>query len=305
MISEDFEIVDKRFMACVLFNVRAEKLFTGCRWAEGPAWFGGGRYLIWSDIPNDRMLRFDECDGRVSVFRQPSLNSNGNTVDREGRLVSAEHRGRRISRTEHEGRIITLADRWQGKRLNSPNDLVVKSDGSVWFTDPSYGIDWEYEGERAESEIGACHVYRIDPASGEVAVAADDFEKPNGIAFSPDESRLYVVDTGISHREDGPRHIRVFEIDADGRTLRGGEVFASCEAGVFDGLRVDTEGRVWTSTAEGVHCYLPSGDLIGKIRIPEVVANCTFGGAKKNRLFICGTTSLYSIFVNANGAQRP
>jgi SMP-30/Gluconolactonase/LRE-like region len=180
-----------------------------------------------------------------------------------------------------DGRVVTLADRWQGKRLNSPNDLVVKSDGSIWFTDPSYGIDWEYEGERAESEIGACHVYRIDPASGEVAVVADDFEKPNGIAFSPDESRLYVADTGISRREDGPRHIRVFDVAADGRTLRGGEVFAACEVGVFDGFRVDTEGRLRTSTAEGVHCYLPSGDLIGKLRVPEVVANCTFGGPKK------------------------
>jgi gluconolactonase len=239
------------------------------------------------------------------VFRQPSLNSNGNTVDREGRLITCEHRGRRVTRTGFDGKLSVLADRWQGKRLNSPNDVVVKSDGSIWFTDPSYGIDWEYEGDRAESEIGACYVYRIDPGSGDLAVVADDLEKPNGLAFSPDESRLYVADTGITHRADGPRHIRVFDVATDGKTLTGGEVFATCEAGAFDGFRVDTEGRVWTSTGEGVHCYLPGGALIGKIRIPEVVANCTFGGPKKNRLFVCGTTSLYSVFLNTRGAQWP
>ena len=244
-------------------------------------------------------MRFDETDGSVSVFRQPSMNSNGNTVDREGRLVTCEHRGRRVTRTEHDGRITVLADRFEGKRFNSPNDAVVKSDGSIWFTDPSYGIDSEYEGDAAPSEIGACHVYRIDP-SGRVSIVADDFAKPNGIAFSPDESQLYIVDTGRSHGAQYPKHMRRF--DVKGEKLSGGAVFAESEVGMFDGMRLDVHGNVWTSSGDGVRCYGADGVLLGIVRIPEVVANCAFGGLKRNRLFICGTTSLYSVYLNTRGA---
>ncbi|MEO1549297.1 MAG: SMP-30/gluconolactonase/LRE family protein [Pseudomonadota bacterium] len=296
-----FEVIDPSFGACLIGHVRVERLWTGARWSEGPAWFPAGRYLIWSDIPNNRMMRWDETDGSVSVFRQPSMNSNGNTTDPQGRLVTAEHLGRRITRTEHDGQITVLADRFEGKRLNSPNDVVVKSDGTVWFTDPSYGILMDYEGARAPSEIGACHVYRIDP-DGRVTAVATDYVKPNGLAFSPDETALYIADTGITHDADGPRHIRKHKVEAD-NSLSGGAVVADCTQGVFDGFRFDTEGRIWTSAADGVHCLDASGVLIGKVLIPEMVADVCFGGAKKNRLFICGTTSLYSVYLNVNGAR--
>jgi gluconolactonase len=302
--TDSFEILDPRFGALALGNVHVEKLYTGCRWAEGPAWFAAGRYLVWSDIPNDRMLRWDETDGSVSVFRQPALNSNGHTVDREGRLVSCEHRGRCVSRTEHDGRRVVLADRFEGQRFNSPNDVVVKSDGSLWFTDPSYGIDSDYEGDAAPSEIGASRVYRLDPASGALDVVASDFVQPNGLAFSPDESLLYIVDTGATHRVDGPHHVRRFKLAADGRSLDGGEVFATCPAGLYDGLRVDARGHLWLSAGDGVHCHASDGTLLGKIRIPEAVANVCFGGAKLNRLFICATTSLYAVYLNARAAPR-
>jgi gluconolactonase len=295
-----FEVLDKRFHATLIGHARVERLWTGARWAEGPAWFGGGRYLVFSDIPNNRMMRYDECDGHMSVFRHPSNNSNGNTTDREGRLVSCEHGARRVTRTEHDGSITVLADRFKGKRFNSPNDVVVKSDGSIWFTDPSYGILADYEGGKAESEIGNCNVYRIDP-SGEITIVADDFVKPNGLAFSRDESILYIADTGISHMENGPKHIRALSVKPDGKSLGNSKLFADCTAGLFDGFRVDNDGRIWTSAGDGVHCYLPNGDLIGKIRIPELVANVCFGGAKRNRLFICGCTSLYSAFLSING----
>ncbi len=295
-----FEVLDPRFKECLIGHARVERLWTGARWSEGPAWFGGGRYLVWSDIPNNRMLRYDECDGHVSVFRQPSNYSNGNTVDREGRLVTCEHKGRRVSRTEHDGSITVIADSYNGKKLNSPNDVVVKSDGAVWFTDPSYGIIIDYEGERAESEIGACHVYRVDP-SGTVSIVADDFIKPNGLAFSPDESELYIADTGLSHDPKGPKHIRRFAVDSGGSKLGKSRVFADCTAGFFDGFRCDREGRVWTSAGDGVHCFDPDGTLIGKITIPELVANVCFGGAKRNRLLICGTTSLYAVYLAVNG----
>jgi gluconolactonase len=299
-----FVTLDRRFEACFAGHVRVERLWTGARWAEGPAWFAAGRYLVFSDIPNDRMMRFDETDGSVSVFRAPAFNSNGNSVDALGRLVSCEHRARRVTRTELDGSVTVLADRWRGRRFNSPNDVVVKSDGSVWFTDPDYGIMSDYEGEKAEGEIGACNVYRIDPSSGAVDAVATDFVKPNGIAFSPDEKVLYVADTGGSHVEGGPRHIRRLEVGADGRTLGASRVFAECSAGLFDGFRADAEGRIWTSTGEGVHCYLPDGTLVGKILVPELVANVEFGGPRRNRLFICGTTSLYSVFLTTTGAPR-
>jgi gluconolactonase len=299
-----YEILDPRFNRLFNSTARVEKLYEGCRWSEGPAYFAAGRYLVWSDIPNDRMLRWDECSGATSVFRSPSNYSNGNTVDREGRLISCEHGARRVSRTEHDGRITTIADRFDGKKLNSPNDVVVKSDGSLWFTDPAYGIDADYEGHRSPSEIGGCHVYRVDPASGQVTKVAGDFVRPNGLAFSPDEKKLYIADTGATHVKDGPRHIRVFDVTGD-QKLTGGAVFATCQAGLFDGFRLDEAGRIWTSTGDGVHCYDPDSTLIGKIKVPEVVANVEFGGFKKNRLFICGTTSLYSVYLFVNGCRRP
>lgn len=293
------EIIDPRFKSCLIGHARVERLWTGARWLEGPAYFAAGRYLIVSDIPNNRMLRLDETDDSVSVFRHPSNNSNGNTLDGQGRLISCEHLARRVTRTEHDGAITVLADAWNGKRFNSPNDVVVKSDGTVWFTDPDYGIRMDYEGGRASSEINSCNVYRFDPASGALDMATSALERPNGLAFSRDEKTLYISDTGISHRPDGPHHIRAFKVD--GGTLSGGAVFAECTAGVFDGFRVDQDNRIWASARDGVHCYLPDGTLIGKIRIPEIVANVTFGGQKRNRLFICGTTSIYSLFLAING----
>jgi gluconolactonase len=304
MAAEDYEIIDARFGRYVRTSARVEKLYEGSRWAEGPAYFAAGRYLVWSDIPNDRMLRWDETTGTVGVFRAPAGYTNGHTVDREGRLVSCEHGARRVTRTEHDGSITVVADRFAGKRLNSPNDVVVASDGAVWFTDPTYGIDSDYEGYRAASEIGACNVYRVDPQTGACAVAADDFVRPNGLAFSPDERRLYVSDTGMTHVPDGPRHIRVFGVGADG-ALSGGEVFATCTAGMFDGFRFDEEGRLWAGAGDGVHCYDADGTLLGKVRVPETVANVAFGGPRRNRLFICATTSLYAVLLPFAGATRP
>ena len=296
-----FEIIEPEFAECFVGHARVERLWTGARWSEGPVWFAAGRYLLWSDIPNNRILRYDDTDGSVSTFRQPSNNSNGHTVDRQGRLVSCEHLTRRVTRTEHDGSVTVIADNYRGKRLNSPNDVVVKSDGSVWFTDPSYGILMDYEGDRADSEICACHVYRVD-SSGDITIVANDYHKPNGLAFSPDETMLYIADTGITHNADGPKHIRRHMVGADG-TLSGGEVFATCTEGLFDGFRLDTHGRIWSSAADCVHCINSDGQLIGKVHIPELVGNVCFGGEKLNRLFIAGTTSLYSVFLNVNGVS--
>jgi gluconolactonase len=296
-----FEVIDPSFGACFVGHARVERLWTGARWSEGPVWNAAGRYLLWSDIPNNRILRFDDTDGSVSTFRQPSNNSNGQTVDRQGRLITCEHLARRVTRTEFDGSITVIADSFEGKRLNSPNDVVVKSDGSIWFTDPSYGILMDYEGDRAESEIGACHVYCVRP-DGSIRIVADDYVKPNGLAFSPDETSLYIADTGITHDPDGPKHIRKHKVEDDG-TLSGGAVFATCTEGLFDGFRFDRDGRIWSSAADGVHCIDQTGTLIGKVHIPELVGNVCFGGAKLNRLFICGTTSLYSVFLNVNGAS--
>jgi gluconolactonase len=299
MLTDSFKVIDPRFLLYVFGNVHVERLYTGCRWAEGPAWLAAGRYLVWSDIPNDRIMRWDETDGSVSVFRQPALNTNGHTVDAQGRLVSCEHRGRCISRTEHDGSRKVLVSQVNGKRLNSPNDIVVKSDGSLWFTDPTYGIASDYEGDAAPSEIGASHVYRLDPASGDVRAVATDFLQPNGLAFSPDESLLYIADTGNpAVGVPGPRHIRRFRVGADGRSLSGGEPFVVCPNGLFDGFRVDVHGNLWASAADGVYCFAPDGSLLGQVVVPEVVANVCFGGPKLNRLFICATTSLYSVFLN-------
>jgi len=297
-----YEILDPRFRRLFSANARLECLYTGCAWSEGPAWFAAGRYLVWSDIPNDRMMRFDETDGSVSVFRHPAGYSNGNTVDRQGRLITCEHGNRRVTRTEHDGAITIIADRWQGKRFNSPNDVVVTSDGSIWFTDPTYGIDSDYEGHKAESEVGASYVYRVDPASGSVEAVVTDMVKPNGLAFSPDETKLYIADTGRTHAAENPAHMRVFDVGENGR-LSGGGVFAECTAGLFDGFRLDEAGRIWTSAGDGIHCYHPDGTLIGKIKVPEVVANCVFGGAKRNRLYIAAATSLYRVALMVNGLK--
>ena len=304
MTDSAFEFLSPAFRALTIPNVHVERLHTGCRWAEGPAWFAAGRYLVWSDIPNDRMLRWDETDGSVSVFRQPALNANGHTVDAQGRLVSCEHLARCVSRTEHDGSRTVLASHFDGKRFNSPNDVVVKSDGSVWFTDPSYGIDSDYEGVAAPSEIGERCVYRVG-VDGVVTRVAEGFVQPNGLAFSPDEQWLYIADTGATHVAGGPRHIRRFAVSPDGRQLSGGEVFAESTCGLFDGFRIDATGHLWTSAGDGVHCYAPDGELLGKIRVPEVVANVCFGGPRLNRLFICATTSLYAVYVNARAAARP
>jgi gluconolactonase len=301
MLGAHVEARDPAFAKLCLMNAHLERLWQGGRWVEGPVYFGDGRFVLFSDIPNDRITKYDETTGETTVWRAPARNSNGNTRDRQGRLVTCEHGGRRVTRTEHHGRITVLADRCDGKRLNSPNDVVVSSDGAIWFTDPTYGIDGEYEGDAAPSEAGGSHVYRVDPASGAVAIVADDFVQPNGLAFAPDESILYIVDTGATHAEDGPRHIRRFRVD--GAKLSGGEVLSTCDRGLYDGIRLDTAGRIWASAADGVHCITPEGALIGKILIPETVSNLAFGGPKRNRLYITGTTSLYAAYVGVQGVS--
>lgn len=299
MVNNLYEVLDERFRTgrCAGGDARLERLYADCRWAEGPLYLPAWRQLIWSDIPNDRLLRWDETTGAIGVFRSPAGHVNGNTLDREGRLVSCEQGNRRVTRTEHDGRVTVLADRFEGKRLNSPNDAVVRSDGSVWFTDPDFGITSDYEGHRAESEIGTCDVYRIDPATGEVRRVADGLDGPNGLVFSSDERQLYVADTRA-------RQIRVFDVYED-RTLSAGKVFAERTDGGFDNIRFDDEGRLWAAAFdEGVHCYDPDGTLIGRLCVPEPVSNIAFGGPKNNRLFITATTSLYSLVMSVTGLPR-
>lgn len=298
-----YEIHDPRFQHLIIGSAALEELYSGCRWAEGPVWFGDANQLVWSDIPNQRMLRWAEGGG-VSVFRSPSNFTNGNTRDRQGRLVSCEHGLRRVTRTEPDGTITVLAESYGGKRLNSPNDVIVRSDGSVWFTDPSYGILSDYEGYKSPQEQATRNVYRLDPESGALDVMVDDFLQPNGLAFSPDETLLYVADSGASHAPEAPRHIRVFDV-VDGKTLANSRVFATIDKGLPDGMRVDTSGNVWSSAADGVHCFASDGTLLGKILVPQTVANLTFGGPRRNRLFITATRSLYAIYVTATGAQVP
>ncbi|WP_420346331.1 SMP-30/gluconolactonase/LRE family protein [Pelagibius sp.] len=296
-----FEIVDPRFETFVLGNAPVKQLATGFDWTEGPVWFGDAGCLLFSDIPNNRIMRWTPEAG-AAVYRQPSNYANGHTRDREGRLISCEHGLRRVTRTEYDGSLTVLADAFEGKPLNSPNDVVVKSDGTVWFTDPHYGIMTNYEGFKSEQEL-PCNVYRVDPATGAIAAVLTDFNCPNGLAFSPDESRLYVADTGRMFRGD-PRHIRVFDV-ADDLTLTDGGVFHTIDPGAADGFRVDTDGNLWSSAADGVHCIDPAGRLLGKVLVPELVSNVCFGGRAKHRLFITATTSIYSVALNRQGVQKP
>jgi gluconolactonase len=293
-------------------TMAVERVATGFRWAEGPVYFAAGRYVLFSDIPNNRIMRFSEDDGHLSVYRQPSMNSNGNTIDREGRLITCEHSGRRITRTELDGSITIVADKYNGKKLNSPNDAVVASDGSIWFSDPVYGIGGYYEGIKAEPEQEKKNVYRVDPKSGDIKVVVDDFVEPNGVTFSPDEKKLYVIDTGFTDGPDNPSHIRVFDVDIGSGKVSNGKVFAEIpKPSITDGMRCDTAGRIWCSVGwgdpkeDGVRCYTPDGDLLGKIHIPETVANLCFGGQQRNRLYICGSTSLYAVYTGVQGAMKP
>ncbi|NED93838.1 SMP-30/gluconolactonase/LRE family protein [Phytoactinopolyspora alkaliphila] len=298
----DVEVLDPLFSGFVLGNASLERLWTGGRWTEGPVYFADARQLLFSDIPNDRMLRWVE-GGEVSVFRQPARFTNGHARDVEGRLVSCEHGSRSLTRTELDGTVTVLADRLDERRLNSPNDVVVKSDGSIWFTDPPYGILTDYEGHKATPELDGCYVFRLDPVTGSLDVVVDDMVRPNGLAFSTDETVLYVTDSGNSPGAPGPHHVRAFEV-RDGRRLAGSRVVAEVAPGNPDGLAVDDEDFLWCSAEDGVHCLSPDGVVLGKIRVPETVSNCTFGGPKRNRLFITATTSVYAIFLNRRGSGR-
>lgn len=299
----NIQALDPRFARLHIGNTAVERLWTGARWTEGPVWFGDGNFLLFSDIPNDRILRWDAATGQVTPYRSPAHFSNGNTRDRQGRLVTCEHGSRQVTRTEHDGAITVLAATYQGRRLNAPNDVVVASDGAVWFTDPGYGLLYDYEGGKADFELPTA-VYRIDPGSGELTQVLNDFDRPNGLCFSPDERRLYVVDSGA------PRHIRVFDV-TDGWKLVDRGVFVAMAPGGGDGVRVDVDGNLWAAAAwggegfDGVHCFAPDGSLIGRILLPEGCANLCFGGPRKNRLFMAGSQSLYALYLNARGAQVP
>lgn len=294
-------VMDASFAKYRLNLAKVERIASGMRWAEGPVWFGDGRYLLWSDIPNNRIMRWDEETGAVSIFRKPSNNSNGNTRDRQGRLLTCEHDTRRVTRTEYDGAITVIADRFEGKPLNSPNDIVCKSDGSIWLTDPPFGILGYYEGHLSQPELPT-NVYRWDPKDGKLAVVAEGINRPNGLAFSPDESRLYIVEAGVN-----PRVIRA--CDVAGEMLSNMAVLITAEAnGTPDGLRVDVDGNLWVGWGmgadglDGVSIFNPDGRLIGRIDLPERCANVCFGGRHRNRLFMCGSTSIYSLFVNTQGA---
>ena len=289
---------DPQFASYVLGNAPVKQLATGYDWVEGPVWFGDMGCLLFSDIPNNRILRLD--DAGVSTFRSPSNFSNGHTRDLQGRLISCEHGGRRVTRTEWDGRVTVIADSYQGKPLNSPNDVIVARDGAIWFSDPHYGIMTDYEGYRAEQEL-PCNVYRVDPG-GRIEAVITDMACPNGLAFSPDERLLYVADTGRMFSDD-PQHIRVYDM-VDGRPANG-RLFHTIAPGCADGIRLDTEGNLWSSAGDGVHCIGPDGRRLGRILVPERVSNICFGGRAKNRLFITATTSVYSVVLNRKGAQCP
>ena len=294
------EVLDERFQKYVVGNAGMERIYTGCRWAEGPAWFGDGRYLLWSDIPNNRILRWTEETGSVSEYRKPSNNANGNVRDRNGRLVTCEHLTRRVTRTEHDGTVNTIASSFRNHPLNSPNDAAVHSDGAVWFTDPDYGILNDYEGDKSEPELSTA-IYRIDPVDGSVELKASGIHKPNGICFSPDFTKLYVSDSGSNN----PKVIYVYEMTNGGTTLNGGKVFTETGNDSTDGIRCDSDGNLWASAQRGTNSiaiYSPESDLIGRIYVPEVPSNLTFGGKKRNRLFITASQSVYSIYTGAKGA---
>ena len=299
----EFKVVDPSFEQYLIDNVHlkvlAENRFD---WVEGPVWFGDADCLLFSDIPNNRIHRWSAETG-ISTYRHPSNYSNGHTRDRQGRLVSCEHGARRVTRTEYDGTVTVIADSFDGRRLNSPNDVVVKSDGSIWFTDPHYGIISDYEGHRSRQEL-PCRVYCVDPETREIAALSEVFDCPNGLAFSPDESVLYVSDTGVTQAGEQNRHIRRHEVQSD-RTICRGSDFYAVDVGVSDGFRLDLDGNVWTSAGDGVHCVSPQGRLLGKILVPERVSNVCFGGRGKHVLFITGFTSLYSIALNTSGAQLP
>jgi gluconolactonase len=299
----EFTVVQPRFEHYVLGNAGLEELAGGFRWIEGPVWMGDANCLLFQDLPRNRTMRWSEATG-VSVYREPSNYANGQTRDRQGRLVACSHRGRCLYRTEYDGTITTLVTHHDGHRLNAPNDVVVKSDGTIWFSDPVYGISNDYEGGRQASEQPPA-LYRFDPATGDIRVVADDFDGPNGLAFSPDERCLYVAETGDQSKPDRRQYIRVFDVAADGVTLMDGGVFHKIEPGYADGFRVDEDGNLWSSAADGVHCINPRGELLGKIHVPARVSNVTFGGLPKNRLFIGGSQTLYAIFVNCRGVQTP
>jgi gluconolactonase len=305
----EYQILSPQFRSYVLPNAPLIKLGEGFAWLEGPVWFADHECLIFSDIPNDRLLRWS-ADGGISVFRSPSGFANGNTRDHQGRLITCSHQHRCVMRTEWDGRLTVLADRYQGKRLNSPNDVVCKSDGSIWFSDPTYGINTDYEGGKQTSELPPS-VYRLDPGSGELIVVADDFEGPNGLAFSPDERLLYIAETGRQFTSDPIQHIRVFDVlgngerPGNGERLGAGRVFHKITPGYADGFRVDEDGNLWCSAADGVHCIAPDGTKLGAINVPFQVSNLAFGGRHRSQLFICASHTLFAIFTNQRGAQRP
>ena len=298
------DIVHDVFAALVAPDAPLEHLADGHGWAEGPVYVADTDTLFWSDVSGNRRLRLDVATGSVTEAARPANFCNGHTLDRQGRVIACEHGTRSVVRFESDGSRHVIADRYDGRRFNSPNDVVVATDGAVWFTDPTYGIDSDVEGYAAPSEIGSSNVYRVDDATGEVTVQIVDMVQPNGLAFSLDETSLYVADTGVSHVADGPRHLRRFDVDGD-RVVGGGEVMAICPDGVFDGFRLDDAGRIWASGLQGVHCYDPDGTLLGTIRLPEVCANVEFGGADRSTLFMTANTSLYSLRVRATGAGRP
>jgi gluconolactonase len=306
----DILVLDKRFAKIKIGNAAIERLYTGMRWAEGPAWNGVGKYLVWSDIPNNVQMRRLEEDGHVSVLRNPAGYSNGNTFDREGRQISCEHGNRRVARYEYNGKVTVLADKWQGKPLNAPNDVVVHPDGGIWFTDPGYGALLDYEGFKGPLELKEA-VYRIDPRTLKMDLVTDELFKPNGLCFSPDYKKLYIADTGASHYEKAPKNIKVFDV-VDAKKLQGGREFISMEykgqAGMADGIRADMEGNVWVGAGwvgagyDGVHVFAPDGTRIGMILLPEICANVCFGGPRRNRLFMTASQSLYAVYVETQGA---
>jgi gluconolactonase len=294
LIPAEFEVLDPRF-AATGGDRSVARVFSGGRWLEGPAYHAAGRFVLFSDIPNDRILRYDEVTERTDVFLTPAGFTNGRTVDRQGRFVTCEHGERRVTRTEPDGSVTVLASSYNSRRLNSPNDVVEQADGSIWFTDPSYGIHTDYEGHEGSSEIGACNVYRLDPENGNLTAVVEDFAQPNGLAFSPDERRLFIVDSEL-------HHIRVFNVDHG--ALTGGEVFCADDQG-YDGIRFDHLGRLWAAAHDGLHCYHPDGSLIGKLHLPEITANLAFGGRQRNHLYVTATSSLYTLRVNFRAASYP